>query len=314
MISFLRVVKDMETVDCIIIGGGIAGLQAAIQLGRYNHSVLVIDSNQGRSTITRGYHNILGWPDGISGPELRNLGKQHAEKYGVSFIDDKVTSLEKSDNTFTVRTLLKQIYLTNTVFLATGLTDYLPDLPNLQQCLGTSIFICPDCDGYEITGKKTIVFGSGNTVANMAMTLTYWSKELTVINHDNKEISEENLLKLKSLGIQIIEEPISEIVVDAKKQLIGLLLENGELIKAERGFTGFSGNQLNNHLAKQVGVQLNESKHVVVNPRTKETNIIGIWAGGDLIAHSEQVTISMGDGSQAAIWMHKRLLGEPRPK
>ncbi|MFJ5623712.1 NAD(P)/FAD-dependent oxidoreductase [Peribacillus loiseleuriae] len=303
----------MKVVDCIIIGGGIAGLQAAIQMGRYNHSVLVIDSNQGRSTMTRGYHNILGWPDGISGPQLRDLGILHAKKYGVSFLNDKVISLEKSDDTFTVRTLLKQIYSANTVFLATGLTDYLPDLPNLQQCLGSSIFICPDCDGYEITGKKTIVFGNGNTVANMAFTLTYWSKELTVINHDKKRISDENLLKLKSLGIQTIEEPISEILVDSTKQLIGFLLKNGVLIKAERGFTGFSGNQLNNHLAKQVGVQLNESNHVVVNPRTKETNINGIWAGGDLISHSEQVTISMGDGSQAAIWMHKRLLGEPRP-
>lgn len=314
MVSFLQVVKHMKVVDCIIIGGGIAGLQAAIQMGRYNHSVLVIDSNQGRSTITRGYHNILGWPDGISGPKLRNLGMQHAEKYGVSFINDKVISLEKYDNTFTVSTLLKQIYSANTVFLATGLTDYLPDLPNLQQCLGASIFICPDCDGYEITGKKAIVFGSGNTVANMAITLTYWSKQLTIINHDKKEISEEYLSKLKSHGIEIIDEPISEIVVDTKKQLIGFLLENGELIKAERGFTGFSGNQLNNHLAKQIGVQLNESNHVDVNPRTKETNINGIWAGGDLISHSEQVTISMGDGSQAAIWMHKRLLGEPRPE
>ncbi|MBA9027005.1 NAD(P)/FAD-dependent oxidoreductase [Peribacillus huizhouensis] len=302
----------MKVVDCIIIGGGIAGLQAAIQMGRYKHSVLVIDSNQGRSTITRGYHNILGWPDGISGPKLRSLGKQQAEKYGVSFINDKVITLEKYNNTFTIRTLQKQTFSANTVFLATGLKDRLPDLPNLQQCLGGSIFICPDCDGYEITDKKTIVFGSGNTVAKMAITLTYWSKQLTIINHDKSEISEENRSKLKALEIPIIDEPISEIVLNKNKELIGFFLHNGDMLKADRGFCGFNGNQINNNLAKQIGVQLNESNHVVVNPRTKETNIKGIFAGGDLISHSEQVTISMGDGSQAAIWMHKQLLGESR--
>src|SRR3954449_8067559 len=76
--------------DCIIIGGGIAGLQASIQLGRYMHKVLVIDSGYGRSTLCRSYHNILGWPDGISGEELRRLGRQQAEKLGVAFVQDEV--------------------------------------------------------------------------------------------------------------------------------------------------------------------------------------------------------------------------------
>ena len=85
----------LTTADCIIIGGGIAGLQAAIQLGRYQHQVVVIDSNQGRSTLCKCYHNILGWPDGVSGEEIRRLGRQHAEKYGVIFKNDKVTIITK---------------------------------------------------------------------------------------------------------------------------------------------------------------------------------------------------------------------------
>ena len=83
--NLLKEVVLLKTADCIIIGGGIAGLQAAIQLGRYRHQVVVIDSNQGRSTLCKCYHNILGWPDGVSGEEIRRLGRQHAEKYGVMF-------------------------------------------------------------------------------------------------------------------------------------------------------------------------------------------------------------------------------------
>ena len=76
----------MEQYDSMIVGGGIAGLQAAIQLGRYEHRVLVIDAGYGRSTLCKSYHNLLGWPDGVSGEELRRLGRLQAEKLGVTFV------------------------------------------------------------------------------------------------------------------------------------------------------------------------------------------------------------------------------------
>ncbi|MDF2814754.1 MAG: FAD-dependent pyridine nucleotide-disulfide oxidoreductase, partial [Paenibacillus sp.] len=83
--------------DGIIVGGGIAGLQAALQLGRYGYRVLVIDAGRGRSTLCRSYHNILGWPDGISGAELRRLGKQQAQAVGVKFVTDEITHASPID-------------------------------------------------------------------------------------------------------------------------------------------------------------------------------------------------------------------------
>ncbi|PLT35053.1 NAD(P)/FAD-dependent oxidoreductase [Bacillus sp. V5-8f] len=304
----------MRQTDCVIIGGGIAGLQAAIQLGRYNHDVLVLDSNQGRSTICKCYHNILGWPDGVSGAELRRLGKQHAEKYGVSFLQDKVVSLTKNEGRFELGTEKDGKYSAATVFLATGLVDNLPSIENLAPCLGKSIYVCPDCDGYEISEKKTVVLGNGNTGANMAAMLTYWSDNIIYINHGKTQIDGSAKEAIDNHNIPLITEPVSKVILDQDENLKGFMLESGQIIEAERGFTGFSGNKLNYELAKQAGVSLNEKKHVIVNPRTKETNIEGIWAGGDLIAHSEQTTIAMGDGSQAAIWIHKRLMGEGPPK
>lgn len=303
----------MKQMDCIIIGGGIAGLQAAIQLGRYNHDIAVIDSRKGRSTIAKDYQNILGWPDGVSGNELRNLGKDHAKKLGVEFIDDTVTSLEKKQDKFLIRTEKGSHYESKTVFLGTGITDNLPAIKNLYPTLGSSTYICPDCDGYEIKNKKTIVIGGGNTGANMALTLLYWSKDIMYVNHSKTEIDGNLRKKLNDNQIQLFEEEVQELHSDESQQLKSIQLVNGISIKAEKAFTAFKGNKLNNALAKQIGVVVNETEHIHVNPRTKETNIMGVWAGGDLVAHSEQVTISMGDGTQAAIWIHKRLLGEQPP-
>lgn len=298
----------MKQVDCVIIGGGIAGLQAAIQLGRYKHDVLVIDSNQGRSTICRCYHNILGWPDGVSGQEIRKLGKLHAEKYGVHFLHDVVTTLKKESNHFYLETEQHATFEAKTIFLATGLVDHFPKLENLVTCLGTDIYVCPDCDGYEVSGKKTVVLGAGNTGADMAVTLAYWSNDIIYINHNQSAVDVTKLDELEKHRIKIVYEQIEKIILDEKQHFAGVLLKNGEVVEAERGFIGFGGNKINYELAEAVGVELTENKHVLVNPRTKETNIKGVWAGGDLAAHSEQVTIAMGDGSQAAIWIHKRLL------
>jgi thioredoxin reductase (NADPH) len=303
----------MKQADCIIIGGGIAGIQAAIQLGRYKHDTIVIDSAQGRSSIAKAYHNILGWPDGVSGKQLRTLGRQHAEKFGVEFMDDTVTSLEKKQDKFFIQTKNDREYQAKMIFLGTGITDNIPPIKNIYSTLGTSTYICPDCDGYEIMDKQTVVLGGGNTGAGMALTLLYWSKDIIYVNHLKSKIDDEYRDKLTANHIPVIEEEVCEVHVDANQELTGIELVSGKIIRAEKAFTAFKGNKLNNGLALQLGVQVNENNHVVVHPRTKETNIKGVWAGGDLVAHSEQVTISMGDGTQSAIWIHKRLLGHPLP-
>ncbi|PEF38541.1 pyridine nucleotide-disulfide oxidoreductase [Bacillus sp. AFS094228] len=303
----------MKQADCIIIGGGIAGIQAAIQLGRYKHDIIVIDSAQGRSSVAKAYHNILGWPDGVSGKQLRTLGRQHAEKFSVEFMDDTVTSLEKKQDKFFIQTKNDREYQAKMIFLGTGITDNIPPIKNIYSTLGTSTYICPDCDGYEIMDKQTVVLGGGNTGAGMALTLLYWSKDIIYVNHLKSKIDDEHRDKLTANHIPVIEEEVCEVHVDANQELTGIELVSGKIIRAEKAFTAFKGNKLNNGLALQLGVQVNENNHVVVHPRTKETNIKGVWAGGDLVPHSEQVTISMGDGTQSAIWIHKRLLGHPLP-
>lgn len=293
--------------DCLIVGGGIAGLQAAIQLGRYKHKVLVLDSNDGRSTICKSYHNILGYPDGVSGPELREIGKKHAESLGVEFVNEKVEHAEKTDGGFEVSSQKGNKYMGKRILLSTGIMDRMPPFPELMPCLGISVYVCPDCDGYEVKDKRTIVLGSGNAGANMALTLSYWTNDLVFINHEKKPTDQKLLEKMKEKKIEYLEESIRKVLADDEK-FNGVQLENGEKITGDRGFIAFGGNEVKSSLAKQLGAERLENKHIVTDSRSKMTSVKNVWAAGDVAAHSEQVTIAMGEGSQAAIWIHKSLL------
>ncbi|MEK3857426.1 NAD(P)/FAD-dependent oxidoreductase [Cytobacillus sp. FSL H8-0458] len=293
--------------DCLIVGGGIAGLQAAIQLGRYKHKVLVLDSNDGRSVICKNYHNILGYPDGVSGPELRKLGKKHAESLGVEFVHEKVEQAEKADGGFVVSGESGDKYSGKRILLATGVMDRMPPFPELMPCLGISVYVCPDCDGYEVKDKRTIVLGSGNAGANMALTLSYWTNDLVFINHEKKVPDQEFLGKMREKNIEYLEETIDRVLAEDDK-FYGVRLESGKEIAGDRGFIAFGGNEIKSGLAKQLGAERLENKHILTDPRSKMTSVQNVWAAGDVAAHSEQVTIAMGEGAQAAIWIHKSLL------
>ncbi|WJH34933.1 NAD(P)/FAD-dependent oxidoreductase [Paenibacillus sp. CC-CFT747] len=294
--------------DCIIVGGGIAGLQAAVQLGRYTkHKVLVIDSGYGRSTLCRRYHNVLGWPDGVSGEQLRETGRKQAGSLGVQFAEDTVVSASREDTGFSLAGRSGGAYSARTLLLATGLLDRFPELPGLVPCFGRTVYVCPDCDSFEVRHRRTVVLGAGDVGANMAFTLSERTSELTYINHDGTTVSEEALGRLKELGIGYREEPISRIETKGDGEITAAVLESGERIEAERGFIAFGGNEVKSELAKQLGVERLENKHVPADPRTKMTNVPNVWVAGDLGVHAEQLTIAMGEGALAAIWIHKTL-------
>jgi thioredoxin reductase (NADPH) len=298
--------------ECIIIGGGIAGLQAAIQLGRYHHHVLVVDSNNGRSNLCRAYHNLLGWPDGVSGETLRALGRKHAARLNIRFAEDEIIDAEKKGDLFFLQGRSGRNYIGERILLATGVKDRIPPINNLIPCLGTSVYVCPDCDGYEVTNKKVIVLGAGKTGANMALTLLYWTKKIVYINHDGEDLTEELENQLARNNIHYIREPIEEVLLNHGGDFCGVRLQSGREVSGERGFIAFGNNQVNTELAKRLGVERFENKHIPTDPRTKQTNVEHVWAAGDIGVHSEQVAIAMAEGVQAAIWIHKSILNSKK--
>ncbi|WP_274651401.1 NAD(P)/FAD-dependent oxidoreductase [Paenibacillus humicola] len=295
--------------DCAIIGGGLAGLQASIQLGRYRHRTLVLDSGDGRSSLCRCYHNIIGWPDGVSGQHLRQLGRLQAERLGVEFVRGRVVRAERNGTAgFMLTGDNGDVYESKRILLATGVQDRIPLKEQLLDCLGLSVFICPDCDGYETADRKTLVIGSGDAGASMALTLTFWTRDLIYINHERTEIGAAYRDKLVRHGIVYVEDAVAEIAHE-QGRLEGIRLAgSGEWLTASHAFVAFGGNKVRTELAAQLGVPVAGSGHIEVDPRTKQTACEHIWAAGDVTAHSEQAAIAMGDGIQAAIWIHKSLL------
>ncbi|MCM3782812.1 NAD(P)/FAD-dependent oxidoreductase [Neobacillus mesonae] len=294
--------------DCIIVGGGIAGLSAAIQMGRYSiHKVLVIDAGEGRSSLCRNYHNILGFPDGVSGEELRKRGRAHAEAIGIQFCKDRIISAKKDGELFTLTGENNDTYQAKTLLLATGITDRYPDIPGLRNTLGMTVYICPDCDGYEIENRKTVIMGSGVTGAGMANILASRASKMVYINHDQAEIPDDLLKKLEKKGVNYIEKAIAEVHGDENGMISSVQLADGTEVEAERGFIAFGGNRVHSELAEQLGAKITDNKHVNADGRSRMSSVPNLWIAGDVGVHSEQATVAMGDGVLSAIWINKAL-------
>ncbi|WP_339241910.1 NAD(P)/FAD-dependent oxidoreductase [Paenibacillus sp. FSL R5-0517] len=297
----------MREVDCIIVGGGLAGLQAAIQLGRYSaHQVLVIDAGEGRSTLCRTYHNILGFPDGISGEELRARGRMQAERTGVSFEKDRIVQAGRHGEKIQLLGTSGVEYRSKTVLLATGLSDRVPDIPGLTPTLGRTVYVCPDCDGYEIQDQRTVLLGSGEAGAHMAMILIQRTNDLLYINHEQTAISAELHRSMKEAGVRYLEAAVQEVQQIEDGHITGVLTEDGQIFESERGFIAFGGNRVHYELAEQLGAVIADNKHVEADPRSLQA-ATNVWIAGDLGLHAEQATVAMGEGSIAAIWIHKAL-------
>ncbi|BAU28930.1 thioredoxin reductase [Aneurinibacillus soli] len=303
--------------DCAIIGGGIAGLQAAIQLGRYMHRVVVFDAHGGRSVLAKKYSNIIGFENGVSGPSLREIGHKQARTYEtVEFVNARVTEARRlSDEYFELRTDDGQAVQAQRVLLSTGLSDRLPEeIEGLHEVLGSAIYLCPDCDGYEVRGRVCAILGAGDVGAALACTLRYWTDQLIYINHEPDEnlISASLRSRCEQAGVAIYEGKIQAVHVQDAEHLSAVELADGTRIKAEKGFVAFGGVHVESDLAEMLGVKRLENGHIPVDGRTKETNVPGVWAAGDVTVHSQLLTVAIGDGAQSAIWIHKSLQDDNR--
>ncbi|MCA1022853.1 NAD(P)/FAD-dependent oxidoreductase [Halobacillus litoralis] len=294
------------TYHCIIIGGGPAGLQAAIQLGRYMRSVLIIDAGEGRSSACRKYSNLLGFPEGVSGETLRRRGLKQVEDLGVERVEEVVAHVHKSFTDFIVQTQTDRVYTGKSLLFATGIRDAFPDVPGLKECLGISVYLCPDCDGYEVKNRRTAVWGQGDPGAAMAEIIHYWTRDIVYINHDAFPLSGEKRAGLDNKKIPVYEAVVTHLTHHGGN-LQSLHGSNGEAWSVEKTFLAFGGSRPQTGLADSLGVIQDEKGHVHVDPRTKMTNIDGVWAAGDILMHSQLVSTAAADGAQAAVWIHKWL-------
>jgi len=290
----------MQAADAVVVGGGPAGLSAALYLARYNREVLVFDTGHGRSTHHQTNHNYLGFPGGIPTVDLRKLGREQLGRYpGARIAHHLITHAEgDAERGFTVRSQ-GHSWRARTLVLATGVLDHFPHFAGWESYVGRSMFWCITCDGYENRGRSILVVGHTDAAAGEAMQLHSLTDRVRLLtNSASDEISPKFRRRLKGAGIAVVHDRIGE-VEGAGGLFTAVVTRAGRRLELDALFS-IQGATPETTLARQLGVRLAPTGYVEVDSEQK-TSVPGVYAAGDLTAlHSHQVTSAVHEGAQAA--------------
>ncbi|MEJ7813388.1 MAG: NAD(P)/FAD-dependent oxidoreductase [Gemmatimonadaceae bacterium] len=292
--------------DAAVVGGGPAGLSATIWLGRYLHSVVIIDSGDPRNWEARGVHGYLGLPD-IPPPELRERGRDEARRFGAQLVDGCVQTASKvSDEHFRLILESGRVIEAKRLLIAIGIKDIWPDIPGLERCYGETAHHCPDCDGYEARGCKTVVVASGRKAAGLALALATWTRDLVICtNGEPAEIDAANLAKLDALNVPVLVQRVTRLAASGG-EVRQLELEGGMYLDCERLFFAI-GHYPADDLGIQLGCERDEDGMIVVDD-AQHTSVTNVFAAGDITPGPHVAVVAAAGGTVAAMAIHKSLL------
>ena len=296
--------------DVAVVGGGPAGLCAALWLARYLHNVVVVDSGDPRNWETRGINGYLGH-QGIRSPELRTLGRAECAKYGVEFVSGIVDqAINETGELFAICLRDGPTIEAQRILLAIGIKDFWPDIPGLERCYGETVHVCPDCDGYETRDKKTVVVGTGRKAVGTALALATWTRQIVICTNGEKpEMSQILLDKLKTLNIPVLEAPI-KCVLSKASEITGLELEGAMSLDCERLYFAI-GQYPSDDLGAQLGCKRDEMGRLVIDERN-HTSVKNVFAAGDIAPGPQMAIVAAASGAVAAIAIHASLVPEKR--
>ena len=295
--------------DCLIIGGGPAGLTCAIFLGRYRRRVLLCDNGRPRNYASRAIHGFVGQHN-IPPAELLRRGRDEAVAAGVETCECTVSKIECVGAEFCVTTTAGTMRARRVV-LAYGVRDLVPDIPHLTDFYPGSVYHCPDCDGYEITGKRVGIVGHGTRAVSLALKLLQWSDQLTIfVDGHPRDFTKEHTSKLLAEGVDVKDEKVLALTGHGD-QLAHAVLDTGERVSIEALFFSI-GTVRSCTLAEDLGCKVFEGEPCIVVDDYKQTTVEGVYAIGDLAPGSQLAVTSAADGAVAAIAINKSLLPPSR--
>ena len=298
--------------DVAIVGGGPAGLSAGIWLARYIHAVVLLDSGDPRNWETRRVNGFLGLPQ-IRPPQLRQLGREECRRYGVTLVDAIVDRVRQVDDEHFVLDLEGGArYEARRLLLAIGLRDNWPDIPGLAHVYGANAHVCPDCDGYECRGKKTVVVGTGRKAVGLALNLATWTDDVIICTNGEPPALDrpEYCQKLDALNIPVLTERVARIATGAKREIYSVELDNGMCLDADKLFFAF-GQHAADDLGVQLGCERDEDGQIVIDGRY-HTSVRNVFAAGDIVPGPQLAIAAASDGAMAALAIHKSLVPEER--
>jgi thioredoxin reductase (NADPH) len=320
-----------RAVDCAIVGGGPAGLSAAVNLARMRRNVLVIDDRDGRSLWSQVNRNYLGFPEGIPAAEIRRQGRRQAANYGARFLRGRVTSATRDGDLFRLsvddhagegagtdvnvarddelgRALGEEEadgpmgVVARTVILATGVRDPFPEFPGRDECVGRSLFWCIACDGYEAIGCNAAVVGFDEEAIQTALGILDFTDKVTMVagRTEGFSVPESRLADLTASGISIYPCSVVEYQNEGG-QITGLVLGDScrSQISVEMVFA-VRAPVARNEVAVGLGVAVDARGQVIVDAE-QHTNLAGVYAAGDMTSpHNHQVSAAVHEGNEAA--------------
>jgi thioredoxin reductase (NADPH) len=296
--------------DCLIVGGGPAGLTAAIYLTRFHLTAKLVDAGKSRAGWIPCTHNHAGYPDGISGQELIARMKAQAQKYGTSIATSRVTRLDVGEGGFKAEWGEGSV-TARKVLIATGLTNRRPPMDEElhDEALARGLIrYCPICDGYEVTDKKVGVIGDDSHGVAEAVFLRGFTEDITLIApHASHALSAEDRARLEEYGIQTLDGPCSAVAAH----------DDCIVVETADGHYTFDsvypalGSDMHNELADQVGAKLKDG-NIVVDSHQR-TSVPGLYAAGDIVLGLDQISHAMGEGGVAATTIRNDLYAkDPR--
>jgi thioredoxin reductase len=301
---------DFETA---IVGGGPAGLSAAIVLGRARRHVAVFDHGRPRNYAAQAVHCFLSH-DGISPGELRQRGRRDAANYGVQFFDEEVVaarvlpSAGPNHTAFALETTSKS-FLSRTLLLTTGVVDVLPEIPGFRELYGRSVHHCPYCDGWEHRDQRLVAFGANKTPAGLACALKSWSPHVVACTN-GREPDEPDRQMMAENRIDCRKEKVVRLNHNGGR-LTEVVFESGPPLPCDAVFFGADQVQ-RSPLAKMLGCETDE-EHVKTEKKQR-TCVEGLWVAGDADGDVQFAVVAAAEGAIAATAIHSLLQKQDQKK
>jgi thioredoxin reductase (NADPH) len=298
--------NEAAPLDALIIGGGPAGLTAAIYLARFRRRFGLVDSGHSRASWIPRSHNHPGFPDGVGGIELLQRMREQLAGHGGEVLSGSATSLSvREDNLFSA-VVNGETLIASHVILCTGVVDIEPPLPNALEAVRRGLVRqCPICDGYEMIDKKLVVIGRGTAGLGEALFLRTYTPDITLVTLGDKlDLSPENWQRLEEAGIRTVETPLADITGD-RERIARLDFQDGGTLAFDAIYSAL-GTHPRADLAAMLGVNLQSDRRIVTDSHQR-TSIDGCYAAGDIVTGLNQIGVAMAQGEVAAVDIHNRL-------
>jgi len=292
--------------DTLIVGGGPAGLVAAVYLARFRREVVVIDAKASRASLIPRSHNCPGFPEGISGVDLLQRLRDQATRYGARIVGDFVDRAERSEQGGYLAHCATQTLAARTLVLATGVVDIEPELPNLRDAIRQGLIRhCPICDGYEVQGNRVAVIGRGSKGVREARFIRHFTGSLTLFSLGAAGISDDERRELEEAGIELIESAVTEVHRE-ERAIVGLQTADGRDHRFDTLYSSL-GTLCHCALAHDLGVRCAEDGSILTD-RHQRTSVHGVYACGDVVHDTlSQIAVAFGQAAIAATAIHNSL-------